>query len=253
MATEDSDVETRGGIRRLFAHSSGKAASAPGAVSLKELISTAADKGIFAAIVRCAGERIAVAHPKAVEDEARELKERADMLRSQAVEQEDFDDAQAAADLYHDKLLTSNTLKSAILTLKSVITRCDKELSKCDKAMEYSASSKWKKVLVAAKLMLQPYVDEEARMTEEKEQQQRERDQASGTASAPLAIDDEQEEAMDVDDDLVPAEVRAGNARTRKVKQTKSSSIPKKRRHNHAGSEKAKKRAKKFTEENLII
>jgi len=78
-----------------------------------------------------------------------------------------------------------NTLKSAVLTLKSVITHAEMELKKCDKAMEYRVSGKWKAVSVAAKQILQPHVDEEARMEEERERESRSTDRSSGTASKP--------------------------------------------------------------------
>jgi hypothetical protein len=52
-----------------------------------ELISTAINQGIFTTIVECAAEWITVTHPKMIQDEAKPLKERADILHDQAVEE----------------------------------------------------------------------------------------------------------------------------------------------------------------------
>jgi hypothetical protein len=52
--------------------------------------STAVNQGIFATIVECTAEWITGTHPKMTQDEAKQLKERVDILCDQAVEQEDF-------------------------------------------------------------------------------------------------------------------------------------------------------------------
>jgi len=96
MTTRDTDTDICGGLKKIFVGSSEKQNSAPGAATLKQIIATAVDKGIFAAIKACAEEGHVVFHPKEIEDEAKKLKERATKLR----QQEEFEDAQEAAELY---------------------------------------------------------------------------------------------------------------------------------------------------------
>lgn len=253
MATEDTDTGVPGALQRLFAKSAskGKASAPKGMPSLNELISTPVDQGLFANIVQCAEDGVTVAHPGAIEKDANELKARALSLRAQ----ENFAGAQEVAELYKLKREGLNMIKSSVATLKMVIDFAEKELDKSDKQMEYEKSGLWKEVLDAAKSMLGPYTSvEEEKMKEARDAEQRAREQAAGSAPNPIQVDSGQED-MDEDDDLVPAEAKASNARPRKVKTVKgttnSNSEKPKRRYNGTGSAKAKKAKKDFTEKDF--
>jgi hypothetical protein len=61
-------MDSCGGFKRLYSQPA-TAVSAPEAVTLKELISTTINQGIFTTIVGRTAEWITVAHPKMIQDE----------------------------------------------------------------------------------------------------------------------------------------------------------------------------------------